>query len=82
MTADDYRFKRAIWYPTNDMKIIDGKEFFHTVTFEMHEIIEKISCYHGFNAWGFFTLGKPLLTSLVANFTTFIIVLIQFKLAE
>ena len=42
MTADDYRFKRAIWYPTNDMKITDGNEFFHAVTFEMHEIIEKI----------------------------------------
>ena len=42
MTADDYRFQRALWYPANDMKIMDGKEFFHFVTFEMHEIIEKI----------------------------------------
>ena len=42
MTAHDYRFQRAVWYPANDMKIMDGKEFFHSVTFEMHEIIEKI----------------------------------------
>ena len=42
MTAHDYRFQMAVWYPANDMKIMDGKEFFHTVTFEMKEIIEKI----------------------------------------
>ena len=42
MTAHDYRFQRAMWYPTNDMKIMDGKEFFQSVTFEMHEVIEKI----------------------------------------
>ena len=49
---------------------------------EKDELIEKITSFQGFNACGFFTLGKPLLTSIVANFTTFIIVLIQFKMAE
>ena len=49
---------------------------------EKDELIEKITSFQGFNACGFFTLGKPLLTSIAANFTTFIIVLIQFKMAE
>ena len=49
---------------------------------EKDELIDKINSFQGFNACGFFTLGKPLLTSIVANFTTFIIVLIQFKMAE
>ena len=49
---------------------------------EKDELIDKITSFQGFNACGFFTLGKPLLTSIVANFTTFIIVLIQFKMAE
>ena len=46
------------------------------------QIIEKINSFQGFNACGFFTLGKPLLTSIIANFITYMIVLIQFKMAE
>ena len=45
-------------------------------------IIAKLNDFHGFDGCGFFTIGKPLLTSIVASFTTFIIVLIQFKMAE
>ena len=44
--------------------------------------IQKINSFDGFNASGFFTLGKPNLTSIVANFITFIIVLIQFNQSE
>ena len=49
---------------------------------EKWDIIEKMNSFHGFEACGFFTLGRPLLTTIVASFTTFIIVLIQFKLGE
>ena len=45
-------------------------------------IIEDLKSFQGFDALGFFTLGKPLLTSIAANFATFIIVLVQFKLTE
>ena len=45
-------------------------------------MIERINSFEGFDAYGFFTLGKPHLTSVAANFITFIIVLIQFKIAE
>ena len=46
------------------------------------ELIEKINSFHGLEACGFFTLGRQHLTSIVGNFTTFIIVLIQFKMTE
>ena len=45
-------------------------------------IIEELQCFHGFDAHGFFTLNRPLLTSIISNFTTFIIILIQFKMSE
>ena len=45
-------------------------------------IIEELQCFHGFDAHGFFTLGRSLITSIISNFTTFIIVLIQFKMSE
>ena len=51
-------------------------------TDEKDRIIEKINSFQGFDACRFFTLGKPLLTSIVANFMTYIIVLIQFKTAK
>ena len=41
--------------------------------------IQKINSFEGFDGHGFFTLGRSHLTSVVSNFITFIIVLIQFK---
>ena len=55
---------------------LDGNEKWRIIT------IQRIDSFNGFDACGFFTLGRPLLTSIVANFTTFLIVLIQFKLGE
>ena len=37
------------------------------------------SVLEGFDGHGFFTLGRSHLTSVVSNFITFMIVLIQFK---
>ena len=41
--------------------------------------IQRINSFEGFDGYGFFTLGRSHLTSVVSNFITFIIVLIQFK---
>ena len=49
---------------------------------DKYQLIERMNSFNGFDANGYFTLGKPHLTSIVSNFTTFIIVLIQFKMAE
>ena len=46
------------------------------------QMIEKINSFNGFDANGYFTLGKQHLTSILSNFATFIIVLIQFKMSE
>ena len=46
------------------------------------QLIEKINSFNGFDACGYFTLGRNHLTSIVANFLTYIILLIQFKMAE
>ena len=46
------------------------------------QLIEKMNSFNGFDANGYFTLGKQHLTSILSNFTTFIIVLIQFKMSE
>ena len=43
-------------------------------------IQQRIDSFEGFDAYGFFTLGRPHLTSVVTNFITFFIVLIQFKI--
>ena len=41
--------------------------------------IQRINSFQGFDGHGFFTLGRSHLTSVVSNFITFIIVLIQFQ---
>ena len=49
---------------------------------DKYQLIERMNSFNGFDANGYFTLGKQHLTSIVSNFVTFIIVLIQFKMAE
>ena len=39
--------------------------------------IQKINSFQGFDGHGFFTLGRSHLTSVVSNFITYIIILIQ-----
>ena len=42
----------------------------------------KFETWNGFHGNGYFTLGKSLLTAVVANFITYLIILIQFKVSE
>ena len=49
---------------------------------EKSQLIEKINSFNGFDACGYFTLGRNHLTSIVANFLTYFILLIQFRMAE
>ena len=39
----------------------------------------KFQSFKGYDAAGFFKLGKPLLVGIFANFITYLIVLIQFN---
>ena len=60
--------------------------FFHgqlrDARFAKQLIINQLQDFKGFDGLGYFTLGKPLLTSITANILTYLIVLIQFKLSE
>ena len=38
--------------------------------------------FEGFHGLGYFRLGKSMLTGIMANFTTYLIVLLQFKVSE
>ena len=65
---------------TNDVSVIDGKSM------KMKHVKKRIAKgfqeFQGFHGDGYYTLGKSLLTSIVANFVTYLIILIQFKVSE
>ena len=44
--------------------------------------IEVLNTFEGFDCNGYFTLGRPLLTSITATFVTYIIILLQFKISD
>ena len=45
-------------------------------------IYSALGEFHGFDASGYFTLNNSLLTGMAANFTTYLVILIQFKQSE
>ncbi len=45
----------------------------------MAMIIHRLDSFDGFDASGYFKVDKSLLTSVLANFVTYFIILIQFK---
>ena len=45
-------------------------------------IVSGLDGFQGFHGNGYFTLGKELLTSIVANFVTYLIILVQFKVSD
>ena len=50
--------------------------------FARNLMVNQFQDFRGFDGLGYFTLGKPLLTSITANILTYLIVLIQFKISE
>ena len=46
---------------------------------KMAKLQATMEKFQGFNALNYFTLNKSCLTSIVANFMTYLIVLLQFK---
>ena len=50
--------------------------------FARNLLVNEFQDFRGFDGLGYFTLGKPLLTSITANILTYLIVLIQFKISE
>ena len=46
-----------------------------------NRLISLLDEFKGFDANGYATLGKPLLSSIFANFITYVIILIQFRIS-
>ena len=63
----------------DDFVEINGN--FHLESYARQNLIDTLSEFQGFDACGFVTLGKPLLSSIFANFITYLIILIQFKIS-
>ena len=68
-----------------DTYVLDGK-FLRSMQSEIKKqkksIILGYEQFQGYHGNGYFTLDKSLLTSVVANFVTYLIILIQFKITE
>ena len=58
---------------------INGK--WHPEAYARFHLINMMSEFQGFDAYGFTSLGKPLLSSILANFMAYLIILIQFKVS-
>ena len=51
------------------------------IEYSRQDLLEYLQYFHGFDCCGFFQLGKPLLTSVLATFATYMIILVQFKIS-
>ena len=60
--------------------VVDGKV--SNIEHAKKRLISGLDAFKGFHGNGYFTLGKELLTSIVANFVTYLIILVQFKVSE
>ena len=68
-----------------DTYVLDGKilrPMQYGIKMQKKRIRLGFEKFQGFHGNGYFTLGKSLLTSVVTNFITYLIILIQFKLTE
>ena len=62
------------------VSVIDGKR--QSIRHVKERIVAGLEGFHGFHGNGYFTLGKPLFSSITANFITYLIILVQFKVSE
>ena len=62
---------------TESSMILDGQRM--SMDHAKGIVINQLQQFEGFDGNGYFVLGKPLLTGIVANMLTYVIILIQFK---
>ena len=68
-----------------DTYVLDGKilrSMQSEIKMQKKRIVKGLERFQGYHGNGYFTLGKSLLTSVVANLITYLIILIQFKITE
>ena len=60
-----------------------GKEMNETeFVDEKHSLYLQLHGFKGFNGENYFTVNNSMITGMIANFVTYLIVLIQFKVTE
>ena len=64
-----------------NQKVILGSEI-HSAIHARDFVARKLEAFKGFDGSGFFTLNKEFLSGVAANFLTYLIVLVQFKVGE
>ena len=60
--------------------LIDAQETYANQA--RNRILTLIDGFKGLNCMGYFVLGKPFLTKIVADFISFFLVLLQFRISE
>ena len=66
--------------------LLDALESNHSYLYKLDEpymknMVKRLEKFKGFTALNYFNVNKSLLTSIVANFLTYLIVLIQFGMS-
>ena len=49
---------------------------------EKNSLYLQLDGFEGFNAENYFTVNNSLITGMIANFVTYVIILVQFKITE
>ena len=49
---------------------------------EKNSLYLQLDGFKGFNAANYFTVNNSLITGMIANFVTYVIILVQFKITE
>ena len=81
-------FSQSLLSKTEELKIAFSNIKFCKNMNETEFIDEKNSLYlqldgfKGFNAENYFTVNNSLITGMIANFVTYVIILVQFKITE
>ena len=66
--------------PNEGLLILDAKKY--NPRHARKIVVVGFDEFQGFHGNGYFILGKPFLTSIIANFMTYLIILIQFKVSQ
>ena len=69
------------FFGENEMISIDDQEL-QNAKERRNILVKNLEDFQGFDGYGYFHLSKSLLTAITANFVTYLIILIQFKVSE
>ena len=72
--------------PEEHKNLLEALESNHAYLYKLEEpfmkkMVKRLEKFTGFTALNYFSLNKSLLTSIIANFLTYFIVLIQFGIS-